>query len=114
MIRDHIQDEQYFDNYINNLYTRINRFEEVTSKIVAEKGYQDKGAINGLYTLQGFYLNAIKALYSSGTSLADINKFFKKFIDLSYNFKHPLTYNLILDGVSLGILLGISTADLIN
>lgn len=108
MIRDNIKDEKYFENYLNNLYTRIDRFEGLTKKVVDERGYEDKGAQNGLFTLQGFYLNAIKALFSFGASKTDIENYFKKFINLSYDFKHPLTYNLILDGVSLGILLDVN------
>ncbi|ATA94542.1 hypothetical protein CGC54_09455 [Capnocytophaga canimorsus] len=59
ILRDKLKDEKYFKEYIDSLTNRIARFEEITKKVVAEKGIKDVGALNGLTTLQGFYINMI-------------------------------------------------------
>ncbi|ATA94539.1 hypothetical protein CGC54_09440 [Capnocytophaga canimorsus] len=101
ILRDKLKDEKYFKEYIDSLTNRIARFEEITQKVVAEKGIKDIGALNGLTTLQGFYINMILAKYSAGESIEDIKRYVTKLMDISLQFEKNPIYSVLLDILSL-------------
>jgi hypothetical protein len=108
MIRDKLNDQAYFDEYIGYQTERIEKFETLVEKVTSEKGTEDKGALNGLYALQGFYMDQIKAIYSAGLPIADISSYYQKFLSVTFLFNKALNYNLALDAFSLAKLLDIA------
>lgn len=101
IIRDKLKDEKYFREYIDTLTKRIVRFEKITQSVVVEKGIKDIGALNGLTTLQGFYINMISAKYSIGEDLEEIKKYVIKIVDISLQFQNNPVYSILLDILSL-------------
>ncbi|WDF54383.1 PoNe immunity protein domain-containing protein [Mucilaginibacter sp. KACC 22063] len=111
MLRDNLKDVNYFEEYINYQTERIKKFEALVGKVILEKGTEDRGALNGLYSLQNFYLDEIKAGYSAGLPISDTLNYFREFLNISFKFNKGLTYRLVLDSLSLSILLRVEQSE---
>ena len=107
-MRDTIRDNMYFENYILDTNSSISKFENVISQIIAEKGEEFEGVKYGYGSLELYYSDKIKALYSSGADVIEIKKIYPRFLEcFTKNRTASDGFDALLDVVSLGILLNI-------
>jgi len=77
-MRDKVKNVDYFKRYLEYEYARIEKFEKAVKKVIQERGETDRGVQSGLRSIEGFYFNALNALYSSGASLSSLKELFPK------------------------------------
>lgn len=79
MTREKLKDDKYFNEYLAYENERIQKFENAIEQVILDRGEDD--AVKATYiAVQGFYINTITALYSSGAPLEEVKIFFPKVI----------------------------------
>ncbi|PAD23104.1 PoNi-like cognate immunity protein [Terribacillus saccharophilus] len=80
-MRSPLKSHKYFKNYLKEECARIDKFETVINKVIAERGANDRGVQSGLRSITGFYFNVFNALYSAGAPLEDLKKFYPRVLN---------------------------------
>lgn len=113
MLRDKIKDENYFKLYLDYENDRIERFTKLVEKVFRERGPNDRGAKNGFYSLKGFYINKLEAIYSLGVAISEMNSPFKKLTEIvNISWNKEGSYVEILRILSIAIMLEIEDEEL--
>lgn len=72
IMRDFIKDESYFTDYLSNVDSSIEKFQFAIAKVKKERGADDSGVQNGYSILNNRYIKKLRALYSAGRPIEEI------------------------------------------
>ncbi|KAB7705327.1 DUF1911 domain-containing protein [Bacillus aerolatus] len=112
MIRDTIKEESYFNSFLEYENERIEKFTSLAHSVINQRGEDDIGVKRAYISLQGFYFNKLRALYSSGASLEEIKEFFPEVINImEKTWSANSGYVQMLWMVSIGIMLDVPNND---
>ena len=107
MIRDPFKDEAYFHNYLAEEERKIEKFNNGISLVIKQRGAEDPGVRNGFISLTNYKFNKLRAMYSSGCSVAEIRDFFHEVIDSIEHSWDGGHYVKMLWLLSIGVMLNI-------
>ena len=114
-MRDKIKNKNYFNEQLEYVYSSINRYEGLLSKVIEAHGEYSEGANNGYAILSMFYTQALNLLYSAGKEIQEMKGDFNNFIKyytLSWSIDNG--YIDLIRTLSLGVLLNIDTSEFKN
>ena len=107
-MRDKVKDSAYFEKYIQKRSASILKFEGLLEQVIIQKGETFEGVKSGYGTLEMFYLDKIKASYSSNSDVAEIKKVYPRFLECAIkSWTINSGYEILLNVVSLAVLLNI-------
>jgi hypothetical protein len=104
-MRDFIKDENYFTDYLGYVDSSIHKFQLAIEKVKNERGGDDPGVQNGYSILNNRYVKKLRALYSAGRPIEEIETFMPTLIDSMEKTWNGKDYEQMLWVLSVGVML---------
>jgi len=112
MLRDKRKDAGYFKEYIGYQNARIEKFENVLQKIIAEGGNATKELQCNVY-LTNFYQDLLLAEYSCGNDVPSLKRTYMRYLAHAHAQK-SLTYDIALCVFAWAILLEVKNVSMLE
>jgi hypothetical protein len=104
MTRDKLKDDVYFEKYLQDQNSRLDRFTSLANQAEKSKGLYDIGTQRAYGFVVGFMLDKLYASYSCGKAIEEIKEIYAELVEISVKV-NTLSYSQLIDIVSFAILL---------
>lgn len=104
-MRDFLKDERYFEDYLSWVDDSIQKFQLAIEQVAQARGADDPGIHNGYSILYNRYLKKLRALYSAGRPIQEIEALMPPLIDSMEKTWNGRDVEQMLWVVSVGVML---------